>query len=109
MIKDYIILILVFVLIGFGIIVSIKCSKLEKEVLKLKMEQFSIVDSIKTENNLLNKEILLLSDDLEYYKFKVDSLKSVKQKVVVETKYVVSEDLIEGVQTLKDHLKCEKY
>ena len=92
MIKKYIVIGLICILIIFGIGVSIKCSKLEKENIKLKTEQFSIIDSIKLENNLLNKEILSLSDDLDYYKFKVDSLKKIKQRVIIKTEYVVSEE-----------------
>ena len=105
MIKNYILIGLVSILILFGIMVSIKCSKLEKENIKLKIERFTIIDSIKIENDLLNKEILLLSDDLEYYKYKVDSLKQVKQRVIIKTEYVVSENLIEGMEILKENLK----
>ena len=67
-----------------------------------------VIDSIKIENDLLNKEILLLSDDLDYYKFKVDSLKQIKQRVIIKTEYVVSENLTEGVKILKENLKWEK-
>lgn len=105
MIKKYIVIGLICILIIFGIGVSIKCSKLEKENIKLKTEQFSIIDSIKLENNLLNKEILSLSDDLNYYKFKVDSLKKIKQRVIIKTEYVVSEDITEGVKTLRENLQ----
>lgn len=105
MIKKYIVIGLICILIIFGIGVSIKCSKLEKENIKLKTEQFSIIDSIKLENNLLNKEILSLSDDLDYYKFKVDSLKKIKQRVIIKTEYVVSEDITEGVKTLRENLQ----
>lgn len=105
MIKKYIVIGLICILIIFGIGVSIKCSKLEKENIKLKTEQFLIIDSIKLENNLLNKEILSLSDDLDYYKFKVDSLKKVKQRVIIKTEYVVSEDITEGVKTLRENLQ----
>lgn len=108
MIKNYIIGGLISILVVFGIIVSIKCSKLEKENIKLKTEQITIIDSIKIENDLLNKEILLLSDDLDYYKFKVDSLKQIKQRVIIKTEYVVSENLTEGVKILKENLKWEK-
>ena len=108
MIKKYIVIGLICILIIFGIGVSIKCSKLEKENIKLKTEQFSIIDSIKLENNLLNKEILSLSDDLDYYKFKVDSLKKIKQRVIIKTEYVVSEDITEGVKTLRENLQWEK-
>lgn len=108
MIKKYIVIGLICILIIFGIGVSIKCSKLEKENIKLKTEQFSIIDSIKLENNLLNKEILSLSDDLDYYKFKVDSLKKIKQRVIIKTEYVVSEDITEGVKTLRENLQWER-
>lgn len=108
MIKNYIIGGLISILVVFGVIVSIKCSKLEKENIKLKIEQITIIDSIKVENDLLNKEILLLSEDLDYYKFKVDSLKQIKQRVIIKTEYVVSENLTEGVKILKENLKWEK-
>lgn len=109
MIKNYIIIGLVSILIGFGIVLSIKCSKLEKENIELRIKHNTIVDSIKIENNLLNKEILLLSEDLDYYRFKVDSLKTIKQQIIVKTEYIVSENLTEGVELLKKNIKCEKY
>lgn len=108
MIKNYIIIGLILILIVFGISVSIKCSRLEKENIKLKTEQSTIIDSINIENDLLNKKILLLSDDIEYYQYKIDSLKQIKQRVIVKTKYVVSENLTESVNRLKENLKWEK-
>lgn len=103
--KNYIIIGLISILIVFGITISIKCANLEKENIKLKTEQITIIDSIKVENDLLNKEILLLSNDLDYYKFKVDSLKQIKQRVIIKTEYVVSGNLTEGVKILKENLK----
>lgn len=98
----------VCVLIIFGITVSIKCSKLEKENIKLKIENNSIADSIKIENETLNQKVLLLTDDLEYYKYQLDSLNNIKQKVIIKYEYIVSHDLLDGVELLKENLKCEK-
>lgn len=109
MIKNYIIIGLVSILIAFSISLSIKCSKLEKENTTLKIENRTLLDSIKIENEILNKKIILLSDDLKYYQYKVDSLKDIKQKVIVRTEYIVSDNIIDGVQLLKENLKCEKY
>lgn len=107
--KNYIIIGLFSILIVFGIIVSIKCINLEKENIKLKIEHNTLIDSIKIENKNLENEILLLSDDLEYYQYKIDSLKRVKQKVIVKTEYIVSEDLTEAVKLLKENIRCERY
>lgn len=74
----------------------------------MRLEQNTIVDSIKTENDNLSKTVKLLSDDLEYYKYKVDSLKAIKQRVVIKKEMVISNNITEGVKTLKQNLKCEK-
>ena len=111
MIKNYIITGLFSTLIVFGIIVSIKCVKLEKENIQLKNTYSSIVDSIKIENQLLEKNIADLLDKTIIYEHKLDSLKNVKQEIIVkyETKYIVSENITEGVKILKENLKWETY
>ena len=100
---------LVSILIGFGIVVSIKCSKLEKENIKLKLENVTTIDSIKIENEILEKDIKTLSEQIIEYEYKLDSLKKLKQSVIIKYKYVISENLTEGVVILKDNLRCEKY
>lgn len=109
MIKKYIIVGLVSILIIFGITLSIKCARLEKENIKLKMEQNDIVDSIRFENRSLKENVSILESQVVDYEHKIDSLKKIKQKVVIEYKYVISKDLIDGVETLKNNIKCEKY
>lgn len=108
MIKNYIIGGLVSILVIFGIFMSIKCSKLERENIKLKTEQSSLIDSIKMENKLLKENINLLNYDLQQSKYKIDSLNTIKQKIIVKKEYVVSENLTEGVKALKENLKWEK-
>ena len=105
MIKNYIIGGLVSILVIFGIFMSIKCSKLERENIKLKTEQSSLIDSIKMENKLLKENINLLNYDLQQSKYKIDSLNTIKQKIIVKKEYVVSENLTEGVKALKENLK----
>lgn len=107
--KKYGILILILGLIVFGISLSIKCSKLERENIKLKTDHFTILDSIKTETNILLAQVETLSLDLDYYKYKVDSLKNVKQRVIIKTEYVIADNITEGVEKLKENLKWEKY
>lgn len=107
-IKNYIILGIVSILIVFGIVMSIKCSKLEKENIKLKVEHTTILDSIKIENEALNKEILLLNDNLANYEHKIDSLKQVKQRVIVQKEYIISDNITESVSLLKENIKCER-
>jgi uncharacterized protein YlxW (UPF0749 family) len=109
MIKKYIIVGLVSILIIFGITLSIKCARLEKENIKLKMEQNDIVDSIRFENRSLKENVSILESQVVDYEHKIDSLKKIKQRVVIEYKYVISKDLIDGVETLKNNIKCEKY
>lgn len=109
MIKNYIIIGLISILIVFGIAVSIKCASLEKENIKLKLEQVSIIDSIKIENEILEKDIELLKKQITFNENTIDSLKMIKQKVIVEYKYIESKDLSEGVEILKNNLRCERY
>ena len=106
--KKIIIIGMFSILIVLLISISIKCSKLEQENINLK-ENCSIIDTIKIENESLNKKILFLENDLLVCKHRIDSLKAIKQKVVIETEYVISENLIEGVQKLKENLQWEKY
>ena len=105
MIKNYIIGGLISILVVFGIFMSIKCSKLERENIKLKTEQGSLIDSIKMVNKLLKEDINLLNYDLQQSKHKIDSLNKVKQTVIVKKEYIVSENLTEGVKTLKENLR----
>lgn len=107
--KNYIIIGLISILIVFGITISIKCARLEKENIKLKMEQNDIVDSIRFENRSLKENVSILESQVVDYEHKIDSLKKIKQRVVIEYKYVISKDLIDGVETLKNNIKCEKY
>ena len=107
--KKYLIIGLLSILIIFGINISIKCSQLEKENARLKIEQKLVSDSIKIENEFLRKEIVVLLDDLNQCELTIDTLKQIKQKIIVRTEYVVSEDLTESVIILKENLKCEKY
>lgn len=107
--KNYIIIGLISILIVFGITISIKCASLEKENIKLKLEQSSIIDSIKIENEILEKDIDLLKKEITSNENTIDSLKAIKQKVIVEYKYVVSKDLSEGVEILKNNIRCERY
>lgn len=111
MIKNYILIGLISILIVFGIVVSIKCKNLEKENLQLKCDYTTVVDSIKMEKQILETRIGFLSEELIVCEHKIDSLKKLKQRVIVEykTKYIVSENLTEGVKTLKENLRCEKY
>lgn len=109
MIKNYILIGLVLILIAFGITMSIKCATLEKENVKLKVEHNNIVDSINVENKALETNILLLEEELVKCAHEIDSLKKLKQRVIVKYKYVISNDLTEGVGKLKENLKCEVY
>lgn len=107
--KNYIIIGLVSILVVFGIYMSIKCNQLERENITLKIGHSVILDSIKIENESLHKQILSLSDDLNSQERKIDSLKQIKQKVIIKTEYIISENLTEGVELLKENIRCEKY
>lgn len=98
-------------MVVFGIIVSIKCKNLEKENLQLKYNSEVLVDSIKMEKQILEERVEFLSEELIVCEHKIDSLKKLKQRVIVEykTQYIVSKDLTESVKTLKENLQCEKY
>lgn len=103
--ERYLLVVLVFILIIFGIRMSIKCSKLEQENTKLKQEYVDIIDSVKYENEILNKELIFLNKELEYCSFKIDSLKAIKEKIISNKEYIVSENIIDGVTILKNNLK----
>lgn len=109
--KNYILIGLVSVLVFFSIGASIKCANLEKENLKLKQEHLIVVDSIKIENQILEEEIEDLFVQLDTYQQKIDSLNQIKQKVIIryKTEHIISENITDGVQMLKDNIKCEKY
>lgn len=107
--KNYILIGLLSILIVFGIVMTIKCSKLERENIKLKTEQNTIIDSIKIENEILEKDIIHLSNQILICEHKIDSLKKVKQRVIVEYQYVISDNLEEGAKKLKENLKWERY
>ena len=107
--KNYILIGLLSILIVFGIVMTVKCSKLERENIKLKTEQNTIIDSIKIENEILEKDIIHLSNQILICEYKIDSLKKVKQRVIVEYQYVISDNLEEGAKKLKENLKWERY
>lgn len=86
---------------------SIKYSKLKRENADLKLEYTTVLNPIKTENKLLNEEVLLLKDDIVYYEHKIDSLNKVKQKVIIQYKYIESKTFSEGVLLLQKNLKWE--
>jgi len=92
---------------GFGVVVSIKYSKLKQENADLKIEYTTILNPIKTENKLLTEEVLLLKDEIKYYESKIDSLNKIKQKVIIQYEYVESKTFSEGVLLLQKNLKCE--
>lgn len=108
-IRNCILIGLFSILIVFGIVMTIKCSKLERENIKLKTEQNTIIDSIKIENEILEKDIIHLSNQILICEHKIDSLKKVKQRVIVEYQYVISDNLEEGAKKLKENLKWERY
>lgn len=103
--KNYILIGLLSILIVFGIVMTIKCSKLERENIKLKTEQNTIIDSIKIENEILEKDIIHLSNQILICEHKIDSLKKVKQRVIVEYQYIISDNLEDGAKKLKENLK----
>ena len=105
--KKIIIIGLFSILIVFNVAILIKCYKLEQANIKLMYECVQ-QDSIKMENKVLNEKVILLSDDLNQCKQKIDSLKSIKQRVIIQKEYVVSENLTEGVRLLKENLKWER-
>lgn len=86
-------------------VMSIKYSKLKRENADLKLEYTTILNPIKTENKLLNEEVLLLKDEIVYYEYKIDSLNKVKQKVIIQHEYVESKTFSEGVLLLQKNLK----
>jgi hypothetical protein len=106
--KKIVIICFISILIIFNVVQYVNCNSLKNEIVSLKNEN-TLIDSIKIENDVLEKNIKFLSDQTIKYEHKIDSLKKIKQRVVIKYKYVVSDNLTESVEILKDNLKCEKY
>lgn len=106
--KRIVISALVLVLIILALWNSYKCAKLELENAQLKIEHNTLVISLQCENDLLNSEIGDLKELLNSRDYTIDSLKRVKQKVIVKKEFVTSCDITEGVALLQKNLKWEK-
>ena len=87
---------------------SVRCSKLELENLELKSGKDDLIEMVHKENEILHKHVVQMEEELEKYRNKVDSLERLKQKVIIKTEYIISENITEGVTQLKENLKCEK-
>lgn len=106
--KNILITALVVIVIGVSLSNSYKCAKLELENTQLKLEHNTLVTILKCENDLLITEINELKDLLNEKTNTIDSLKLVKQKVIIEKEFVVSTNLTEGVVLLQQNLQWEK-
>lgn len=82
-----------------------KCAQLELENAQLKVEHNTLVTSLQCENDLLSAEIEELEELLDSRNYTIDSLKRVKQKVIIKKEFVVSSDITEGVALLQKNLK----
>lgn len=100
------------ILITAIIWLSIAYFQLESENLKLQIEKDYTIEVIKAENKNLESEIIELQNILEEKKITIDSLKALKQKVIVKKQYikeyVVSDNIAESTNQLKEHLKWER-
>lgn len=100
------------ILITVIIWLSIAYFQLENENLKLQIEKDYTIEVIKAENKNLENEVIELQNILEEKKITIDSLKTLKQKVIVKKQYIkeyiVSDNIAESTNQLKEHLKWER-
>lgn len=104
----YIIIALISILIIFAIVNQVRYSKLKQEYLTLQLDKKLSSDSLNVQNKILAIKVNELSDSLHVYTNKVDSLKRIKQKIVVIKQFKESENISDGVLLLKQNLQCEK-
>lgn len=108
MLKNYIIFILTFIIIVFAIFSSIKYNKIEREYLDLKIQQETENNFLQRQNDSLLLKINQLYETIQISNHKIDSLKILKQQIIVEKEFVVSENINESVFLLKENLRCEQ-
>lgn len=108
-IKTWIIIILAILFVGYSFITTHKYNQLEMELVEYKSKDTVENNQYILENEMLKQEIKILQEDLDICYMVLDSLKHLKQQVVIQETFKESENITEGVKTLKDNLKWERY
>jgi hypothetical protein len=75
----------------------------------LRIENTTVLDAFKTENERLLNYILELDKTISKLNGQVDSLETIKQKIIIKKEYLpVSETITESAELLKKNIQCER-
>lgn len=75
----------------------------------LRIENTTVLDAFKTENERLLNYILELDKTVSKLNGQVDSLETIKQKIIIKKEYLpVSETITESAELLKKNIQCER-
>lgn len=103
------IIIIIFALaFGYIIFSENRYSKLEEQYQELLLDQKSIVDSLRNENERKTKEIDKTQASIITLESKIDSLTQIKQKVIRDT-FVIANSFSESISLLKSNLECIEF
>lgn len=98
-----------FVICTFSVIICIRYHNLLQENELLRIENTTALDSFKTENERLLNYILELDKTISKLNGQVDSLETIKQKIIIKKEYLpVSETITESAELLKKNIQCER-
>ena len=104
--KNVLYLIISGVLILIIIINGFRYNRISRKLNELKIQSTHQVDSLTYINRELEKQVNGYKQDVIQLEDAIDSLKNVKNKVVIQKDYVVvSNSVSEGVEQLKENLE----
>lgn len=107
--KTYVIISMFLVICAFGVIMCIRYHNLLQENESLRIENTTVLDSFKTENERLLNYILELDKTISKLNGQVDSLETIKQKIIIKKEYLpVSVTITESAELLKKNIQCER-
>lgn len=87
----------------------IRYHNLLQENESLRIENTTVLDAFKTENERLLNYILELDKTISKLNGQVDSLETIKQKIIIKKEYLpVSETITESAELLKKNIQCER-
>lgn len=105
-IRTLIIIVLIIVFASYCIISTHKYNNLKEEFTEYVSKD--TVDIYALENERLKQKIETLQEDLNICYNTLDSLKHVKQQIIIQETFKESDNIIEGVRILKDNLRWER-
>lgn len=102
--KNWIIIIIFVLLIGFGIYSEVKYYSLKQDYIELKYNNIYRIDSLNTSINNKLQRINILEQNITVLNSKIDSLENIK-KEIHKSSYTVSSSTSESIQLLKKNLE----